>query len=375
MNPSPKGRPPLKVDKRHLNFLLSANFKWKDISAILDVSVKTLQRRAKNWNLSKFHQNINDDEVDTIVREIIDRFPTAGEVMLAGYLKSQSVSIQQRRLRESIHRIRGHSTTSRRIQRRVYNVPGPNYLWHADGHHKLIRYRLVIHGAIDGFSRLKCSDNNRAETVYNLFMPAIREYGCPLRLRTDKGGENVDMWRHMVAIRGEDTNAYIAGSSVHNCRIERLWRDVRSSVVSTYATVFKQLEISGVLDVENDTDLFCLQYVFIPRINKSLDAFREGWNHHSLSTEGNWSPIQLYTAFSIGNPLFDLNVDPNQYGVEDDDVEEGNELMDVPQTKNPLSDLELSSLFLSVNPLQQSHSFGADLYMNTLLTVGQFLSQ
>ena len=83
--------------------------------------------------------------------------------MLAGYLKSQSVSIQRRRLRESIHRIRGHSTTSRRIQRRVYNVPGPNYLWHADGHHKLIRYRLVIHGAIDGFSRLvtflKCSDN------------------------------------------------------------------------------------------------------------------------------------------------------------------------------------------------------------------------
>ena len=69
--------------------------------------------------------------------------------------------------------------------------------------------------------------------------------------------------------------------------------------------------------------------------------------------------------------MFDLNVDPNQYGVEEDDVEEGNELVDVPQTKNPLSDLELS-LFLSVNPLQQSHSFGADLYMNTLLTVGQF---
>lgn len=207
----------------------------------------------KEWNLSKFDQSITDHEVDTIVRDLINQFPTSGEVMLAGYVKSRNVSIQRRRLRESIHRIRGPNTTSQRIQRRVYNVPGPNYLWHADGHHKLIRYRLVIHGAIDGFSRLitflKCSDNNRSETVYNHFMAAIREYGCPLRLRTDKGGENVDMWRHMVSVRGEDTNAYITGSSVHNCRIERLWRDVKSSVVSTYATVFKQLESSGVLNV------------------------------------------------------------------------------------------------------------------------------
>ena len=42
-----------------------------------------------------------------------------------------------------------------------------------DGHHKLIRWRLVTHCAIDGFSQLvlfiKCSDNNRATTVYNLF--------------------------------------------------------------------------------------------------------------------------------------------------------------------------------------------------------------
>ena len=66
----------------------------------------------------------------------------------------------------------------------------------------------------------------------------------------------------MIAIRGEDTNAYIAGSSVHNCHIERLWTDMKSRVVCTYATVFKQLESSGVLDMENDTHLFCLLYVF-----------------------------------------------------------------------------------------------------------------
>ena len=43
------------------------------------------------------------------------------------------------------------------------------YCRHIDGHHKLIRWRFVIHGGIDGFSRcivfLQCSTNNKSETV------------------------------------------------------------------------------------------------------------------------------------------------------------------------------------------------------------------
>ena len=32
------------------------------------------------------------------------------------------------------------------VQRRKYSVYGPNALWHIDGQHGLIRWRLVIHG-------------------------------------------------------------------------------------------------------------------------------------------------------------------------------------------------------------------------------------
>ena len=28
---------------------------------------------------------------------------------------------------------------------RTYSVSGPNSLWHIDGHHSLIRWRLVVH--------------------------------------------------------------------------------------------------------------------------------------------------------------------------------------------------------------------------------------
>lgn len=66
---------------------------------------------------------------------------------------------------------------------------------------QLFRWRFVVHGGIDGFSRipvyLKCSTNNRAETVKDYFVEAIQEYGLPLRIRCDMGGENVHVAQFM----------------------------------------------------------------------------------------------------------------------------------------------------------------------------------
>ena len=66
-----------------------------------------------------------------------------------------------------------------------------------DGHHKLIRWRFVTHAGIDGYSRmvvfLKCVTNNRADTVYDAFLEAARQYGLPSRVRCDQG-EKILMW-------------------------------------------------------------------------------------------------------------------------------------------------------------------------------------
>ena len=52
---------------------------------------------------------------------------------------------------------------------------------HIDGHHKLTRWRLVIHGTIDGHSRLitylQCNNNNLAVTVLHLFLDTISVHG------------------------------------------------------------------------------------------------------------------------------------------------------------------------------------------------------
>ena len=134
--------------------------------------------------------------------------------------------VQRYRLRESVVRIdllRRMVRWQQVESRHSCSVKRSNSLWHIDGHHSLIRWRMVVHGAIDGYSRtivyLACSTNN---TVYKLFREATDEFGVPSRVRSDKGDENVLVCQFMITVRGTGRASHIAGSSVHDQRIERL---------------------------------------------------------------------------------------------------------------------------------------------------------
>ena len=113
-----------------------------------------------------------------------------------------------------------------RLKRRVYNVKGANHLWHIDTNHKLIKWYLIISGAIDGCSRLpvslKCISNNKAPTVLACFLKGVHTYGLPSRVRSDKGRENVLAAGYMIKKRGTGRRSMITGPSTHNQRIERL---------------------------------------------------------------------------------------------------------------------------------------------------------
>ena len=61
-------------------------------------------------------------------------------------------------------------------------------------------------------------------------------------------------------------------------------------VLQVHSTVFFTLwkEAVGDLDPTDDTDLFVLHLVYIPRINRLLEQFASSWNLHPLRTERNW---------------------------------------------------------------------------------------
>ena len=112
-------------------------------------------------------------------------------------------------------------------------------------------------------------------------MGAVDEFGTPSRVRSD---QSVVRW--MLRRMGVNRGSIITGSSVHNQCIERLWRRI---VIRMYRNLFYYLETQQLLNPDDDLHIFCLQRIYIPKINTSLSEFKEQFNHHPLRTAGNKS--------------------------------------------------------------------------------------
>ena len=156
----------------------------------------------------------------------------------------------------------------------------------------------MVCGGIDGFSRvvtyLQAATNNTAQTAFSAFLGGVASYGLPSRVRTDQGGENSLISEYMIQQRGTNRGSIIMGRSVHNQRIERLWRELFTGCISYFYYLFYHLESHALLDPVNNADIMALHLTFLPKIQKQLDAFRQGWCHHCLRTEHNRTPHQLW---------------------------------------------------------------------------------
>ncbi len=209
--------------------------------------------------------------------------------------------------------------------------------------------------------------------MYELFLKAIQQHHLPSRVRVDQGGENVMVATHMLEKRGSDRRSVIVGSSVHNQRIERLWRDMHRCVTILFYKLFYFMEQTDILDPLNEKHLFALQFVYIPRINHALSEFKNGWNHHSIRTAHHKSPHQLFTAGALllqhsglaGLDFFE-DVD-DEYGVDVDapPASEESQVV-VPPLSVRITSQQLVDLKHRINPLESSDEFGIDLYEQTL---------
>ena len=325
--PSIKGRPTIAIPEDQLVMLLQNHYNITDIASLLQVSPRTIRRRIIQYGLEDVasYSSINDSEVDEIAKQFVHEHPNSGQKSFEGYLRSYGLKLQRSRIRASIMRVDPYGVQNRFrqvLKRRQYSVPMPNSLWHLDGNHKLIRWRIVVHGGIDGYSRLpifiKASNNNWADTVLQCFLNAVEKNGLPSRVRTDKGGENASVSRYMLLHphRGPGRGSCITGRSVHNQRIERFWRNLFEGCLSLYYTLFYELEDCNLLNPDDPVDLFCVHHIFLPRLNEQLLTFQQLYSHHKLRGCGNKSPYQLW----ISELTQEIGDDEAMQGIYDDTV-------------------------------------------------------
>ncbi|KAK6961870.1 hypothetical protein R3P38DRAFT_2592985 [Favolaschia claudopus] len=240
-----RGRPSKALN---LDFIAEAirperQIKLVELAALLGVHRSTLDRVMKKHGLSREYCSLSNRDLDELVRRFKRDKPESGLRYLMGFLRSRGVRIQRRRAMYSLRRVDNLGRVLRNrdiIKRKVYNVKRPNSLWHLDGHHKMIRWGVVVHGFADGYCRtvtgIRASDNNTSDTVLDVFVHAGEEYGFPSRLRGDRGGENIGCAIYMVMRNGPNRASFMWGSSTHNTRIERLWVEVGSQFVRRWST-------------------------------------------------------------------------------------------------------------------------------------------
>jgi hypothetical protein len=108
----------------------------------------------------------------------------------------------------------------RRLHRRTYVSPGPNFACYADGYDKLKPYGFSIHRYIDGFSQrilwLQVQQSNKnPKVIARYFFDYVKATGgCPIRLLTDHGTKNGLIAAMQCYLRANQ-QAEFSGSKAH----------------------------------------------------------------------------------------------------------------------------------------------------------------
>ncbi|XP_016392223.1 uncharacterized protein LOC107727001, partial [Sinocyclocheilus rhinocerous] len=148
-----RGRPRYDISYAQLCHCLRLGFNWQGIASLLGIDRLTLFQHRQRLEIRPMEfAELSNYELNTLVRQILQRTPNAGETYILGSLRSRSIRIQRWRVRQCLHEIDpiGRSLGRRRaVRRRIYSVQTPNQLWHIDGKHKLVRWRLIFHGCVD----------------------------------------------------------------------------------------------------------------------------------------------------------------------------------------------------------------------------------
>jgi hypothetical protein len=157
-----RGRPKIQIDPN----ILATSIQLRgptELARVFDVSARTIRRRALEQGLvepgepvyvdfenddgtitrlytssSGSQSDLSDDQLDSIMLQILHSFPDFGRRMIDGHLRYLGHQVPRSRIQASYARVNGPPVAAfgvRRIKRRIYRVQGYNSLAHHDGQH------------------------------------------------------------------------------------------------------------------------------------------------------------------------------------------------------------------------------------------------
>lgn len=154
-----RGAPRKVIDLEFLQEAMSTRrqLKQQEVADLLGIHRNTLYLHMKRHGVLRNYSKLSSADLDILTARFKHQRPESGLRYLIRFLRRHGLRVQNRRVRASLNRVDNLGATlhkQRSIKRRTYRVKCPNSLWHLDGHHKLIRWGIVIHGFVDGYSRL-----------------------------------------------------------------------------------------------------------------------------------------------------------------------------------------------------------------------------
>lgn len=129
---------------------------------------------------------------------------------------------------------------------------------------------------------LKCSYTNHSPgLIAGYYMDSVGQVGgCPAKVRTDCGTENVVLAAIQSTIVGRGAHVY--GTSPSNQRIESWWSFFRRNHSQAWIDVFENMIQQGTFQPGHLQQTECIRYCFMSLLQRDLDAVQLQWNTHRI---------------------------------------------------------------------------------------------
>ena len=261
----------------------------------IQTALRQLNRILRKLGLfhRKFKASITS-VISAIQTELAFSSSSSGYRMIHQKVRQKKLVIDRETFRIAMRSLDPEGVTARfrhRLERRVYNARGPNYVWHNDGYNKIKPYGFAIHGAIDVYSRkiiwLKVlASNNNPKMIGTLYLTYVSQSKITPRLvRSTKASENIiiaGLQRSFLRSTNFANSSFRFGSSTANQRIESWWSIMRISRLNWWINFFKDLRDQGHFDASIACHVDVLRFSFLGLPQSELDETRELWNNHRI---------------------------------------------------------------------------------------------